>query len=395
MTEDNEESLLRTVALQNAESIRMARQRAERQTEATLREQASLLNLTHDSIFVRDMNGAIRYWNRAAEELYGWTAEQALGRAVHDLLKTDFPAALEQIEGELMRAGRWEGELLHTKKDGSRVVVASRWSLQRDERGAPVAVLETNNDISERKRAEEKLRKAQAELAHVTRLTTMGELATSIAHEVNQPLAAIVNNGGACLRWLTGDSPNLEEARETARRVIRDGNRASEVISRIRALVRKTDPEKTRLDIDATIREIILLAQNEAGQKGVVLRTELAADLPPVLGDRVQLQQVILNLVMNGVEAMSSVSDRPRELLISSRRHESDRVLVAVQDSGIGIDPESLKKIFDPFYTTKSQGMGMGLTISRSIVENHGGRLWVVPNDGPGATFQFTLLQYR
>jgi len=203
-----------------------------------------------------------------------------------------------------------------------------------------------------------------------------------------------VTNGSACLRWLVGDSPNLEEARETARRVIRDGKRASDVIARIRALVQKTDTEKARLDINQAVQEVINLTQHEAVRKGVALRTELAGELPPVLGDRVQLQQVILNLVMNGVEAMSSVADRPRELLVRSRQHESTQVLVAVQDSGVGIDRQNLEKIFDPFYTTKSQGMGMGLAISRSIVENHGGRLWAAPNDGPGATFQFTLMKF-
>jgi PAS domain S-box-containing protein len=250
-------------------------------------------------------------------------------------------------------------------------------------------------DVTARKQAEEALRKSQGELAHVTRVMTMGELAASIAHEVNQPLAAIVTNGSACLRWLVGDSPNLDEARETARRIIHDGKRASDVISRIRALVRKTEPEKAQLDINQAVQEVVSLTKHEAVRKGVALRTELTGDLPFVLGDRVQLQQVILNLIMNGVEAMSSVGDRPRELLVRSRQHESDQVLVAVQDSGIGIDSQNLDKIFNPFYTTKSQGMGMGLAISRSIVENHGGLLWALPNDGPGATFQFTLSRCR
>jgi PAS domain S-box-containing protein len=243
----------------------------------------------------------------------------------------------------------------------------------------------------EGKRAEEKLHKAQAELAHVTRVTTMGELVASIAHEVNQPLAAIISNGSACLRWLMGDAPNLEEARETARRVIRDGNRASEVINRIRALVRKTASDKVQLDINQAVQEVVDLTEHEAVRKGVALLTELASDLPFVLGDRVQLQQVILNLIMNGVEAMASVADRPRELLIRSSQREADQVLVSVQDSGIGIDRQNLEKIFETFYTTKAQGMGMGLAISRSIIEAHGGRLWATPNDGPGATFQFTL----
>jgi C4-dicarboxylate-specific signal transduction histidine kinase len=220
-------------------------------------------------------------------------------------------------------------------------------------------------------------------------------LAASIAHEVNQPLSAIVNNGSACMRWLASQEPNLDEAREAARRIIRDGSRAGEIITRIRALLRKANTEKSPLDVNQTIRDVITLTRNELTGKGVALRMELASSLPHVLGDRVQLQQVILNLIMNGIEAMASVTDRPRELLISSRQHESDQALVAVRDSGVGLDGQDLEKIFDAFYTTKSQGLGMGLAISRSIVEDHGGRLWAAPNDGPGATFQFTLLKYR
>ena len=257
------------------------------------------------------------------------------------------------------------------------------------------SVLVTLTDLTERKHAEEALRKAQVELAHVTRVMTMGELAASIAHEVNQPLAAVVTNGNACLRWLAGPTPNLDEAREAVGRIIRDGKRAGEVIGRIRALVKKSATEQAHLDINEVIREVVGLTQTEIQKNGVALRMDLAADLPRVVGDRVQLQQVFLNLVMNGIEAMSAVTDRPRELLVRSRQHESAKVLVAIQDSGIGIDRHNLEKIFNAFYTTKSQGMGMGLAISRSIVENHGGRLWAVPHDGPGATVQFTLLPYH
>jgi C4-dicarboxylate-specific signal transduction histidine kinase len=261
----------------------------------------------------------------------------------------------------------------------------------RDELGSIVNWYGTAMDVTERKRAEEALRKAQADLAHVNRVTTLGELTASIAHEIKQPLAGVITNGGACLRWLARESPDLDEAREAARRVIRDGNRANEVITRIRALMRKTETQKARFDINEAIEEVVLLTQNEAARRDVKLRRELTAGLTPVFGDRVQLQQVILNLVMNGVEAMASVIDRPRELLIFSRTHESDQMLVAVQDCGAGIDQENLEKIFSAFYTTKSQGMGMGLAISRSIIEGHGGRLWATPNEGEGATIQFTL----
>ena len=249
--------------------------------------------------------------------------------------------------------------------------------------------------LTERKRADEALREAQVELAHVTRVTTIGGLAAAIAHAINQPLAAVITNGSACLRWLAGTTPNLDEARQAVGRIIRDGNRASDVIAKIRALLRKTGTEKERLDMNDVIREVVALAQSEIRRNGVALRAQLEGNIPPVLGDRVQLQQVVLNLIMNGIEAMSAVGDRPRELIISTQSGEIDQVHVTVQDSSIGLDPKSMERIFDAFYTTKSEGMGMGLAISRSIVENHGGRLWAVPNDGPGATFQFTLLKYR
>jgi len=246
-------------------------------------------------------------------------------------------------------------------------------------------------DVTERKHADEALRKAQGELAHVGRLMTMGELAASIAHEINQPLSAIVSNGDACHNWLAGATPNLDEVREAVSLIIRDGNRAADIIKRIRTLVRKANTDKVALDINDAIREVMALADGEARRHRVTVRTDLADDLAPVFGDRVQLQQVILNLVMNGVEAMSLLTDRPRQLLVRSRRHESDHVLVAVEDAGIGIERQHLEKIFDTFYTTKPQGMGMGLAISRSIIENHGGTLSAIPNDGQGMTFQITL----
>ena len=244
---------------------------------------------------------------------------------------------------------------------------------------------------AERSRAEHALREAQAELAHVTRVMTMGELAASIAHEINQPLAAVVTNANACLRWLTGPTPNLDEAQAAVARIARDGNRASDVIGRIRALVKKSATEQAHLDINEVIQEVLGLIQTEIRKNEVVLRMKLAPDLPRILGDRVQLQQVILNLMMNGIEAMSAVTDRSRDLLIRSCRYESDKVLIAVQDSGTGLETESLDHLFTAFFTTKPKGMGMGLAISRSIIEAHGGKLWASPNDGPGATFQFTL----
>src|SRR6476469_3238779 len=608
----------------------------------TLREQASLLDITHDAIIARDLNDVITYWNRGAEQLYGWSREEALGKTPHELLRTVFPTPLKEIKSTLLSTDRWEGELVHTKRDGSEVVVASRWSVQRDAAGRPVAILETNNDITERKRAEAKtlrqekelqltidtipafvfrilpdgwtdflnkrwleftglthseaeglgwrvvyhpddvehivesrrkgmasgipwesegrirsangqyrwflnraaplrdehgniikwygtntdiedrkraedalrrseaylteaqrlsqtgsfgwnvesgeirwseeafrifeydpntaptidmviarthpddrgfvgrliervtrnrdnwevehrllmpdgsvkhvhvvahplgnalgqpesvgalmditagkrsqeaLHQAQAELAHVTRVTTLGELTASIAHEVNQPLAAIITNGEASLRWLGNHPPNLEEARGAVGRMIRDGNRAGEVIQRLRALTKKTDPQNVPLDINDVVNDVVGLVQPEVLSHRVRLTLDLGTGLNPILGDRVQLQQVIINLIVNSIEAMAKVREH-RELAIRAREHDRNHLLVAVQDSSVGIDPEQLDRVFNAFFTTKADGMGMGLSICRSIIEAHGGALWGSANDGPGVTFQFTI----
>ena len=253
-------------------------------------------------------------------------------------------------------------------------------------------------DLSEQKRAADALRlsqanlaEAQAELAHVTRVTALGELAASIAHEISQPVAAVVTNADASLRWLSGVSPDLDEAREAIRRITRDGKRAGNVISRLRSLFKKTGAAKDWLDLDEVIEEVIILTESEARRNKVVLRKELAADLPPVLADRVQLQQVLVNLILNAIEAMASVEDRERVLLLRTQPDEARQVRITVQDSGIGFDPQNAERIFNAFHTTKAAGLGMGLSISRSIVESHGGRLWAMLNDGPGATFQFTI----
>jgi signal transduction histidine kinase len=240
------------------------------------------------------------------------------------------------------------------------------------------------------------LRIAQADLARVERATTMGQLAASITHEIAQPVAAMVTHCSSCLRWLESDRPNLDEAREAARAVVRDGNRANEVFRSIRSLMQKAEPRVARLDIDTVIEDTLVLAMGELHQHDVALRTELAADLPPVLGDRVQLQQVLLNLIMNAIQAMSDVHDRPRDLIIRSKAHTpDDGVLISVEDSGTGLAAGAGEKIFNSMFTTKSDGMGMGLSISRSIIAAHGGRIWASPGESRGAIFQIVLPSER
>jgi two-component system, LuxR family, sensor kinase FixL len=246
-------------------------------------------------------------------------------------------------------------------------------------------------DITAPKQAEEALQEAQASLAHVTRVTALGELTASIAHEVNQPLAAIVTNGDAGLRWLNREVPQLDEVRSAIERMIDSATHAGEVIARLRALSRKSTSEKTRLDINEVINEVIALIRQDISNHQVSVQLDLASPLPPVFGDRVQLQQVIMNLLVNGIQAMAPINDRRRELVIRSRAHNSEQVLVEVRDSGVGIDPKHVGQLFNPFFTTKADGMGMGLSICRSIIEAHGGRIWASHNVGPGTTLQFTL----
>jgi PAS domain S-box-containing protein len=249
----------------------------------------------------------------------------------------------------------------------------------------------TTMDITERKRGEEALRDAQADLTRVARLTTMGELAASIAHEINQPLGAIVANGDACLLWLANDRPNLDEARLAVQRIVGEGQRAGDIIRSVHALAGKSGPELTPLDINDAIREVLMLTRSELHRHDVALETELSGGLEPIMGDRVQLQQVILNLIMNGIEAMSAVIRRPRVLRVGSRIDGSGDLLIAVEDSGPGLAPETQDRLFDPFFTTKPSGLGMGLSICRSIVDGHGGRLWASPRSPAGAVFQFTV----
>ncbi len=260
----------------------------------------------------------------------------------------------------------------------------------RDQNGQ-LEYIASVQDVTARRLAEEALSKARSALSHVARVTSLGVLTASIAHEVNQPLSGIVTNASTCLRMLAADPPNVEGARETARRTIRDGNRASEVITRLRALYGKKDPTSEAVDLNEAAREVIALSMSELQRGQVILRPELTDDLPLVTGDRMQLQQVILNLIRNASDAMSTVDDRPRQLLIRTERDEDDRVRLTVQDAGVGFDSQAADRLFESFYTTKNDGMGIGLSVSRSIIESHHGRLWATLNKGPGATFSFSI----
>ncbi|WP_323045653.1 ATP-binding protein [Paraburkholderia sp.] len=488
-----------------------------RRMEQMQRGQARLLDLTHDTVFVRDTAGVIIYWNHAAEVLYGWSKAEATGKAADELLKTIFPAPRDEVQRMLLRDGHWEGELTHTRRDGSQVIVASRWTLQHDDKNAPLATLETNNDITGRKRAEEMLRRSQAqylaeaqklsrtgsfgwniatgeifwseeafaifeqdpasapcietirarvhpedlhvfermlqdvgetadgfdiehrllfpdgrvkhlhvvahraegqsnrrqfigalmdvtqakqtearlqeaqnELARASRITALGELSASIAHEVGQPLAAIVTNGEACLRWLRREPLNMEEIEGCVTQITDEGNRAAGIVQRVRMLMKGAPPERTAVGMNQLIEEAAKLIRAEVERQAGALVLSLGSNLPDVLADRVQLQQVLINLIVNGMQSMSAVGGR-REMVVISTSDPEGNVVVSVRDSGPGISEQNLPRLFDAFFTTRSTGMGMGLAICSSIIEAHGGQIWAANNPEGGATFSFSL----
>jgi PAS domain S-box-containing protein len=287
--------------------------------------------------------------------------------------------------------GELEVEYRINRPDGQARWVLSKGRTYCDSAGVPMRMVGLTMDITERKQLEHDLLKTQSDLARISRLLTLGELTSSIAHEVNQPLVAVVTNGDACIRWLASEPPKLDKVRESLAWIIKEGKRAGEIIKRIRDLAKNEAPQKTKLLVNDVITEVINLAGSELANNQVTLRTEFASDLPPIYGDRVQLQQVILNLVANAIDAMKSIHEHPRELWISSRATSDGQILITVRDCGTGVEPNILENVFQAFFTTKKEGMGLGLSISRTIVETHGGRMWALSNNDQGATFQFTL----
>jgi PAS domain S-box-containing protein len=302
----------------------------------------------------------------------------------------DMPMLHDMVERAQRGVADFEYEHRILMSDGSVKYLHLIAHRTRDERGGP-EYIGAVHDVTQRHLSEEALSKARSELAHVARVMSLGALTASIAHEVNQPLSGIITNASTCMKMLDADPPNVDGARETAKRTIRDGRRAADVITRLRALFTKKDAAAELVDLNEAIREVIALSRSELERNRVITRTKLADELPLVMGDRVQLQQVILNLLRNGSDAMSSVDDRARELLFRTEVEEGDRVRLSVQDAGIGFERQSLDRLFQTFYSTKDDGMGIGLYVSRSIIENHRGRLWATPNEGPGVTFSFSI----
>ena len=348
-----------------------------------------------EAIVMVDRDSTILRVNPEFTKIFGYTAAEAIGQRITELIAPD--DRQEEVESFLYRMVQtrevFAVETVRRHKDGTRVPV-SLMCVPVSSNGSGDTGYVIYRDISETKRLQEEQRRyhdLQLELAHANRIATIGQLSASIAHELNQPLTGIITNCSTGLRMLTGDPLNLDGAREAVRRAIRDGNRAADVIARVRALFNKNAPAAELVDLNETTRDVIALSLGELQKGQVIVRTELADGLQRVTADRVQLQQVVLNLLRNAADAMNTVDDRPRDLLIRTERERDDWVRLSVVDAGIGFDPHDTHKLFAAFYSTKNDGMGVGLSVSRSIIENHQGRLWAVLNDGPGATFAFSL----
>ena len=344
-------------------------------------------------VVLTDLNGRFIAANPVFQKMLGYTEEELGQLSFTDITVEEDRNLNWMLINELLEGKRrqFQIEKQYRRKNGSTVWVRNSVSVVPGTERSPGFLMALSEDVSERRLAEEALHQTRSELARMARVTMLSALTASIAHEVNQPLSGIVTNASTCLRMLDADPPNLLGARETARRTIRDGNRASEVISRLRALFSKKSATFESFDLNEAAKEVIALSVSELQQNRTIPELDLAAGLPSILGDRIQIQQVILNLIRNGSDAMSTVADRPRELLIKTESHESGEVRLSVRDTGVGIDPKVEEKLFEAFYTTKGDGMGIGLSVSRSIIESHQGRLWAARNEGPGATFSFAI----
>jgi PAS domain S-box-containing protein len=371
---------------------------ARKRAEARLRESERHLRLLTETIPVMlwsaTPEGAIDYCNARFLEYTGFDAEQVMGP--DGFTKVLHPDDVDRTIQEWLSCVRTGASFQVEVRKYHAADATYRWCMASarpllDEHGRILKWYGTVVDMHDWRQAQEELRHTQEKLAYMMRVTTMGELTASIAHEVNQPLSGIMTNAGTCLRMLAADPPDVAGACETVRRTIRDAHRASEVIARLRALFSGKELTTESMDLNEATLEVIALSMNELQRHRVMLRPELADDLPLVTANRVQLQQVILNLLRNAADAMAGVDDSPRQLLIRTERDEGDRVRLTVQDVGVGLEPHVVDKVFQAFYTTKSSGMGIGLSVSRSIIEKHGGRLWGEPNDGPGATFAFSI----
>ena len=387
----DEEQLATLLAIGSQIGQFIMRKRAEEGLQESEKRFRALVERGYDAVLLSNADGKIIYANPAVTRVLGYSPEELVGRYGFDL--ADGSQRQEFLGRSTLLLERTDhvvigdaSQLRH--KDGSSKWVESVAVNRLHEPGVNAVVVNIR-DITERKQAEEALRELRAELARVARVTALGELTASIAHEINQPLTAVVTTASAGLRWLAGPSPNLTEAQQAFARIVRDGKRAADVIGRIRALAVKSPVRIDQVNINELILEVIALTRSEMDRNRIALVTQLANDLPPALGDRVQLQQVVLNLIMNAIEAMSDTE--ARELLIELKRDESQEVLISVCDSGPGLDPRNIDRVFDAFYTTKPGGMGIGLSICRSIIEAHGGRLVASLNSQRGAAFEFAL----
>jgi signal transduction histidine kinase len=322
--------------------------------------------------------------------LFEWPRASALGRTTDELIQARYPSSQQSAIDEVLKNDRWEGDVVYKTRSGKLLTVASRWSLQRDEKGRPRAIMETGNDVTAVRRAQNDLAEAQSNLQHVARVSTLGELTTSIAHEIKQPLSAIVTHGEACLRWIDRGESVKEEMREGIAWIIRDGRRAAEVIDNLRSLSKSHLPHFQKIDAKALINESLVLLTHEIAKHNVTLSLDVADNLPRVDGDRVALQQVLINLFVNSIQAMADVPERAHQLSVCAKAKEANELLIEVADTGCGLSDLG-HEVFDAFFTTKPNGMGMGLSICRSIIERHGGSIWASSNDRGGATFHFLI----